>query len=64
MNISGALHICSTMRVSYGDRWLIRDDDGEYCVYERSYRARSTKECITTMSEEDAVRELMLGDTE
>jgi len=63
MNIAEALATDVSIRVSCGYRWLIRDSMGYYHVLERKYRAHFTTECVTTRFEDEAVRVLMLGET-
>ncbi len=48
-------------RISYDDRWLVADLDGECTVYERKYCAKKTKMLFSTSSEEIAVRVLKDG---
>jgi len=43
------------VRVSVGDRWIIREDNGTFTVYSREYGQKYTRTLATGVSEEDAV---------
>ena len=64
MNILEAL-LHHNIRVSNGDRWLVRDEmylvTGEFVVYECPRYARKTKEIYRGMDEEEAVR-ILIGE--
>lgn len=47
------------LRLSNGNRWLIVDDKGMFCVYERRHGWRYACVLITTESEDDAVAVLL-----
>jgi hypothetical protein len=53
----------SNLRIISGYRWLVRESDGLYVVYERKPYAKKTTIIICTDSEERAVAAL-LGDEE
>ena len=50
----------STMRVTYGVRWLVWDQGG-WTVYHQAYRQKFAREIICTGDEEQAVAELLKG---
>lgn len=43
------------VRVSYGGRWLVRNDDGEFVVYSHTYGAKKVRTLVTTTNEDEAV---------
>ena len=43
------------VRVSEGDRWITRNDDGTFTVYSREYKQKYTRVLADSVSEEQAV---------
>lgn len=66
MNILEAL-LHHNIRVSNGDRWLVRDElylvTGEFVVYQRLPYARNTTEEYRGTDEEEAVK-ILIGEEE
>lgn len=47
------------IRLSNGSRWLVREMDGTYIVYEREYGRKKSTLVIETKEEEKAVAALL-----
>lgn len=62
MTISEALRDdeFSTIRVVYGNRWLVGEMNG-WTVYEQGYRQKRARVIVNTQDEEAAVAELLKG---
>lgn len=58
MNIQEALRD-TMIRLSNGSRWLVRDMDGTYIVYEHEYGRKKSTLIIETKDEEQAVAALL-----
>ena len=48
----------SNSRVSYGNRWLVCNEDGAFTVYEHLYGQKKVTEIIHTFDEDHAVAAL------
>jgi len=57
MNIISALMKIDCIRVSYGDNWLVYDDN-EWVVFQRRYGAKKTIVVCRTQIQDEAIEEL------
>jgi len=60
MTIISALMKVSGLRLSYGHKWLVFDE--EWIVYEHIHRARNPKILISTESQHEAIEILLMED--